>query len=306
MISLLFALALDAVFGEPPSKLHPVVWMGSYITWMKRQNRLTTWLAFWQGLVLFIIGLVLVILITGIGILVIQRFPFWIKTISIAVLLKPMFSVRSLINAGGAVKEALEAENLETARQELSWNLVSRDTSTLNDEEVAAATVSSLAENITDSIVAPLFYFVLFEPMGVGLLVASLYRFTNTADAMLGYRTKELEYFGKSAAHLDDILNFIPARLSSVILFLLLIGARKSAFKGLAAASTAKLSSPNGAWTMAMIAGGLNIRLEKKGVYILNETGKPATNKTIQTVQLLIIALTLFFALLSLGWHYAA
>lgn len=293
------SLFLDAVAGEPPSKLHPVVWMGNYVAWMKKRNTLQNWQSFWQGFGLLALGLLGLSLVTGLLLFFLRTSPTYLATIWLALLLKPMFSVRSLLDAGESVKQALELNNLPEARRLLAWHLVSRDTSELTEEEVAGAAVSSLAENITDSIIAPLFYFALF-----GLMGAVLYRFLNTADAMLGYRTEQLEYFGKAAAKLDDVLNFIPARLTSVLLFVLFI-AKKDAFKGLFVARKATVPSPNGAWTMGMVAGGLNICLEKKDVYSLNDSGEAASAHSISLVQNLIIAVTALFVLISFWWHYA-
>ena len=299
MISFFLAITLDAVAGEPPAKLHPVVWMGNYIAWMKKQNRFENWRAFWQGAALLALGFLVFVGVAWLISFFFIYLPSWLSVVWLALLLKPMFSVRALLDAGEGVRQALLAHDLPEARRLLSWHLVSRDTTELGEEEVAGAAISSLSENITDSIVAPLFYFILF-----GLSGAVFYRFVNTADAVLGYKNEELEYFGKAAARLDDILNFIPARLTSVLIFVVLLIMRKDAGQGLSSARKAQTPSPNGGWTMGMVAGGLNIKLEKKNVYVLNESGEAASHKSIASVQHLIVAVTAGFALLSLGWQY--
>jgi len=148
---------------------------------------------------------------------------------------------------------------------------VSRDTAALSEREIAGAATASLAENLTDSIVAPLLYAALF-----GLPGAAVYRFINTADAVLGYRTPELENFGYAAARADDLLNLVPARLAALLLLAAaaLSGAHvRSASRG-CWRDRRRTPSPNGGWTMALMAHALGVRLEKRGVYSLNPEGR--------------------------------
>ncbi len=211
--------------------------------------------------------------------------PRLLRLVLSAALLKPLFSVSALLDAGKAVQEALEKHDLPKARRLLAWHLVSRDTADLSESEVAGAAVSSLAENLTDSVVAPLFYLALF-----GLPGAAVYRFVNTADAMLGYRTPELEYFGKVAARTDDALNYVPARLAALLLGLALSlsgSDARSAWRGMR--RDARLTpSPNGGVTMALAAAGLGVRLEKRGVYTLNPAGRAPTAADIGSTARLI------------------
>ena len=283
------SLFWDALLGEPPSRLHPVVWMGHYLGWVKKRNREGAWRAFWRGAAYLTFGMVVVIGVAWLTVSALNLFPFWFSVLATALLLKPMFSLRALLRAGEEVKRALLQKDLSEARQLLSWHLVSRDTTALAEYEVAGAAVESLAENLTDSVVAPLFYFALF-----GLPGAALYRFVNTADAVLGYRTPDLEYFGKSAARLDDALNLIPARLSAVLLYIVLGLGRHRPARGLSAALSATLPSPNAGWTMALVAGGLGVKLNKRGVYTLNSGGElPGADDITRTQRLLVGAAAL-------------
>lgn len=297
---LALALGIDLIFGEPPTRFHPVGWMGRYLSWMRRQNKPQR--AFLRGLSLLMLGLVLVGCLTSFLLVVIAGLPIWLETLMLALFLKPMLSLRALLQAGESVKQALLLGDLDEARSLLSWHLVSRDTADLSESEVAGATVESLAENLTDSLVAPIFYFALF-----GLTGAVLYRFINTADAMLGYRTQELEYFGKFAARLDDILNFVPARITATLLGLALYSQGCSAYRGfrVALASQALLPSPNAGWTMATVAGGLNLRLDKRGVYSLNPTGRAPQMIDITKMQRLILSVTVLSLLVILGFERA-
>ena len=160
--------------------------------------------------------------------------------------------------------------------------------------------VESLAENLSDSVVAPLFYFAL-----LGLPGAALYRFVNTADAVLGYRTQELEYFGKPAARLDDALNLIPARFTAALLYIVLALSNKCPHKGLNAALDAELPSPNAGWTMGMVAGGLDLQLAKRGVYMLNAGGEAPGVQDIVETQRLLVGAALLGTLALIGLAYA-
>ncbi len=200
------AVLLDLLLGEPGNRWHPVAWVGRGLAWARqwapkggKTGLFFSGLLLTLGPLLFIPALVQAVAgWTG-------AFS-WMGLLVQAWLLKCTFALKWLILAAREVRTALAGENLEEARRHLGWHLVSRPTGALSVEHVASATVESVAENFTDSIVAPLFFFLLF-----GLPGAWAYRLVNTADAMWGYREGELEYFGKSAARLDDVLKSLLA-----------------------------------------------------------------------------------------------
>lgn len=165
-----------------------------------------------------------------------------------------------LLGEVAAVEETLQ-EDLEAARLRLR-SLVSRPTDSLSESEIRESALESLAENLNDSLVAPLFWFVL-----LGLPGAALYRFANTADALWGYRG-QWEWAGKLAAKADDLLNYLPARLTGLGL-----AGLRSSWKNLSS-EAAKTPSPNSGWPMAAMALFLGVRLSKRGVYILNPEGR--------------------------------
>jgi adenosylcobinamide-phosphate synthase len=181
-------------------------------------------------------------------------------------LLKPIFAYRGLRKAVKAVAKALANNNLTEARRLLSWHLVSRDTHELSEAEIAGAAIESLAENLADSLTAPLLAYA-----AGGLPAAWAYRFVNTVDAMWGYRTPEFEQLGKFPARLDDALNWLPARLTGG---LLVVAAWLSGNDARNAARTMlaqhhHTASPNAGWTMSAMAGALGVTLTKRGVYEL-------------------------------------
>jgi adenosylcobinamide-phosphate synthase len=188
-----------------------------------------------------------------------------------ALLLKPVFAYRNLRRAVSEVAAALARDDLVEARRLTGWHLVSRDTSQLSEAEVAGAAIESLAENVTDSVTAPLLAFAVG-----GLPAAWGYRLVNTADAMWGYRSPEFEWLGKFPARLDDLLNWLPARLTG---WLIVVAAWLTGADGERAGQTMlaqhhRVTSPNAGWTMSAMAGALNVTLSKRGVYEL--VGGPA------------------------------
>ncbi|WP_026234764.1 adenosylcobinamide-phosphate synthase CbiB [Calidithermus timidus] len=265
-MSVLLALLWDWRFGEPPAKLHPVVWMGHYLRWAGRGlTEQPPRAALALGTAGWLLGAALVVLVYGALERSIAPLPLWAGAILGACLLKPLFAFRMLLEEARYVEEALE-EGLEQGRWRLS-RIVSRDTRSLDEAEVREGALESLSENLSDSLVAPLFWFLL-----LGLPGAALYRFANTADAMWGYRG-EWEWAGRFAARADDLLSWLPARLTALVLWLCRPG---FSLRGLAAEAR-QTPSPNSGWPMAALALGLGVRLGKPGVYVLNPQGRRPT-----------------------------
>jgi len=182
--------------------------------------------------------------------------------------LKPTFAIRQLFAEAFAVATALEGGQIDEARRGLRA-LVSRPAGELDPPRVASAAIESVAENLADSVAAPLLYYVAF-----GLPGAVIYRVVNTADAMYGYHA-DLEWLGKAAARADDVLSWLPSRVSA----LALVGAATLLGGGGAGRRALKnwrqdgrrTESPNAGQPMAAMAGSLGRRLEKPGHYVLGE-----------------------------------
>lgn len=261
VLVIILAVGLDWLWGDPPNQFHPLLLMGRWLTWGRRlaPSRPRFWFgAGWTvgGILLFSLPL------WKVEQKKIHPFAFILHPF----LLKPIFAYRNLRRAILSVVEALSREDLAEARRLLSWHLVSRDTQDLSEAEVAGAAIESLAENLTDSLTAPLLAYA-----AGGLPAAWGYRFINTADAMWGYRNAEFEWLGKFAARLDDVFNWLPARLTGWLLILAAwLGsedARNAARTMLA--QHGRTASPNSGWTMSAMAGALGVTLDKRGVYAL-------------------------------------
>ena len=285
------ALAIDLVLGEPPRPIHPVVWMGKVTSFLEAKS------VGHRPLVQFVYGVVITLVTIGLFAVSAYFILFYLKSISMAayvvvgaVLLKSTFSLKELRRVASEVKKHLLKEELDRARYELR-SLVSRDTQGLPKPLLVSATVESVAENTCDTFVAPLFYFLLFGVPG-----AIAYRVVNTLDATIGYRGK-YEYLGKFVSKLDDVLNFIPARISALLLVLAAFLSRRDARSSWRTAlnSHSRTESPNAGWPMAAVAGALNVQLEKKDHYRLGRAGVPLVPETIgASIKLVQIAV--------LGW----
>ncbi|MBQ2665521.1 cobalamin biosynthesis protein [Methanobrevibacter sp.] len=311
--ALVLSLAIDVIFGELPTRIHPVVIIGSLIDFFKKlfiemKNRLS-------GL-LVVIGVCAVSSVILYIIYLFSSLNGIILFIIFSILLSSTFSVKMLIQTAIDVKKALD-DSIEKARKLVSY-LVSRDTEELTESFIVSATIESLTENITDSYVAPVFYYFIFgliilhypidNSLFYLLLIPMFYRISNTMDAMLGYKSEELSYIGYFPAKIDDVLNYIPARISGifVVFSAYLLGLDgKNAYK-IMMRDARKCPSPNSGYTMATTAGALNIQLIKKETYILGDDNKDITADDISkavklsktTIILYTITIILLFALL--------
>ncbi len=308
-LAVLVALALDRAFGEPPARCHPVVGMGNYLSFMGQRiapladgsdNHFATSFAL-GGLAWSLGALICVALAIGL-VWVLAGWPWWAQALVLGVLLKPLLSWRMLRDEVNAVETAL-GESLPAGRARLAW-LVSRDVATLSEAEVRESAIETLAENLNDSVVAPLFWFAV-----AGLPGAALYRFANTADAMWGYRGerngRDWTWAGKWAARADDVLSWLPARITAVLLAVPAAWQRLGQLRGQAGATP----SPNGGWPMAAMALALDVHLAKPGAYTLHPTGRsPTLADTTQALRLGgrvvgLLAAWACVAALFIGWR---
>ena len=309
ILALILSLMIDIIFAELPTRIHPVVIVGSMISFFKNvfinfKSRLSGLFVVIGVCLLSAIILFIIYYITSINIILL----FIVFTI----LLSSTFSVNMLLQTAVDVENALK-DNIDKARQLVSY-LVSRKTDELTESFIVSAAIESLTENITDSYVAPVFYYfifaliVLFYPFDnclyFLLLVTMLYRIFSTLDAMLGYKTDELINIGFVPAKIDDILNYIPARISGIYVVMsayMLKLDGKIAYR-IMRRDARNCPSPNSGYTMATTAGALNIQLIKKETYILGDDNKDITaddiSKAVKLSKLTIILFTITIILL--------
>jgi adenosylcobinamide-phosphate synthase len=267
------AVCLDLACGEPPADLHPVVWLGRLLAFLETSAPRVEPARFAYGLAVATVLPVLVGVLAELGA---RSLPWPLR----ALMLKPTFSGKALLDAATRVERSLQHDRLIQARADLRW-LVSRPTHALDANLVAAAAIESLAENFVDSWLAPL---LMYAACGTGGAYA--YRVANTADAMWGYHTPTYEYLGKAAARLDDALNFLPARLGAL---LLACSARRPVSAVRIWRHDARCTaSPNAGQTMAAAAGALQVRLEKPEHYVLYPDARPPTASDIAAARALV------------------
>ncbi len=285
-LALLLALAIDRLWGEPPARWHPVVWMGRFLEAMTRHvapgegRPLGATTAFVRGALAWWVG---ALIAAGLALAVsvaIHGWDWWWQALVLGVLLKPLMAWRMLREEVQAVEAALNL-SLKEGRDRLAW-LVSRDVITLSESQVRESAIETLAENLNDSVVAPLFWFVV-----AGLPGAAVYRFANTADAMWGYKGErngcDWTWAGKWAARADDVLSWLPARITAA---LLMLAGAAGCWRQLAQQAR-RTPSPNSGWPMAAMALVLDVQLAKPGVYTLHPPGRsPQTGDTHRAVQL--------------------
>lgn len=308
IITFIISIIIDLFYGELPTKIHPVVIIGKIIDFFKKlfiryHNR---WSGFLTTVLTIVSSCLLLLVIMKVSLL--NEYLF---IIIYSIILSSTYSIKMLLSTAKDIEYDLK-QDLNKARQSVSY-LVSRDTDELTESFIVSATIESMTENITDSYVAPVFYFIvasiIFMIFNIDyyiilLFIPFVYRISNTLDAMLGYTTDELIDIGFFPAKLDDILNYIPSRLSGLFIVLsayLLKYDGNNAFKILKR-DAKKCPSPNSGYTMAPTAGALNIQLVKKGTYILgdntNEIDVSDISKAINLTSLTIALFTIFILII--------
>jgi len=290
-VALVVALVLDELLGEPPGRWHPVVAMGTYLRRVEpRVPAAPSLPAALCGGAAVSLGVLASAAAGSVLDRASRRLP-WPAAVALqATVLWTLLSARLLREEVAAVEQAL-ARSTADGREQVS-RLVSRDTAALDAEQVRAAALGSLSENLSDSVVAP----ALAHAVG-GLTAAAAYRFVNTADAMWGYRSPRWEHAGRVAARADDLANLLPARLTG----LLLVGPDPDRLARLPR-EAARTPSPNGGWPMGALALRLGTRMTKPGVYALNPDARAAVAQdTARALRLFRLATVQAAALLGAG-----
>ncbi|MDW7990016.1 MAG: adenosylcobinamide-phosphate synthase CbiB [Archaeoglobaceae archaeon] len=282
-IYLLFsAVLLDIIFAEPPNRAHPVVWFGKITEIFKK---IFTKIEKYGAVVQFYYGVLTALLVILFSLfLLLLPIPYPYNYLWHLFLLFSSFSITSMIrHAKKCVKTNFEPSEVQ--------KIVSRDTKKLNKPQLRSAVIESTAENFVDGVFAPLFYFSIF-----GIAGAVVYRAINTLDSMIGYRGR-YEFFGKFSARLDDIANYIPARVSLIFFEILKRGSFSYGLK-----NKVKL---NGC-TISAMSYVLGVKLEKPGFYSL--PGRYAEDedvwKTIKLFKILSIMAIILSVLLLLLRNY--
>ena len=311
------ALAIDRLLGEPAARWHPVVWMGRWLAWAGARlapaagtpRRLSDARVFWSSALSWCGAAAAVFAVAWLLQAWVLSQPAWLAALALGLCLKPLLAWAMLHDEVLAVEGEL-GRSLDAGRVRLA-RLVSRDVTQLSPTQVRESAIESLVENLNDSLVAPLFWFVL-----LGLPGAALFRFANTADAMWGYRgvraldgvPRDWTWAGRWAARAGDVLAWVPAHITALLI--LLLGSGLGAALATAArlpAEARRTPSPNSGWPMAAMALALGVRLGKPAVYVLNAAARPPepadTLRACAIGSRCALAVTLAACALLLGWQ---
>ncbi|AQQ55155.1 adenosylcobinamide-phosphate synthase CbiB [Planococcus lenghuensis] len=267
MVSHIFAIAagflLDRLIGDPPGWPHPVRWIGTLIARLtKRWNRPPH--AFRNG---FFLVLTVTAAATGIAASIVWAASavHWMAGFAAETLLIASgLAQKSLRDAAADVYHPLAAQDFGTAREKLSW-IVGRDTRELDESEIVRGVVETVSENTSDGVTAPLFWAFLLGAPGIWL-----YKAVNTCDSMVGYKNEAFQHFGFASAKLDDVLNYVPSRLTGALLLLATRNERQLTIRQRFTEwmrDARKHPSPNSGWLEAATAVQLGIRLGGTNTY---------------------------------------
>lgn len=270
---------LDLLLGDPYWMPHPIRWIGRYIGWLDKKLRTKTEKQKIMG-----VGFVVLVLLPVAGIsagIVLLCKNEWIATGIIAIMSYQILAARCLQVESMKVYNALEEGELEKARAAVSM-IVGRDTSVLDRTGITRAAVETVAENTSDGVIAPLFYLLIGGP-----ILGFVYKAINTMDSMVGYKNETYLHFGWAAAKLDDIVNWIPSRLSALFMivsaYLLQMNGR-NAWK-IWKRDRRKHASPNSAQTESVCSGALGVELAGDAVYFGKKVKKPTIGDALRDIE---------------------
>ncbi len=313
---LLLAAAIDIVFGEPPVAIHPVVWIGKLVTFLKNAAPKTHRKSYGVLMALCCVFFSAMIGYSVLYIAALPGIPGILGLLLEAYFLKATFAINCLLSPAREIYGHLEANRLEKVREMLPI-YVSRNTSKLTRTQMSSAVIESVSENYVDGILSPIFYYALFG--GYGLIAAYIFKAISTLDSMVGYKTEPYRELGYFSAKSDDVLNWIPARISVIFilaaaLVVSLLPKKQGKTNPLNTIKSVledgmKTPSPNSGYPMAATAGALGVKLEKPDNYVLGASYPPTEINDIKRVsQLIAIAsgfsLAAFAAIIQIAGIY--
>jgi adenosylcobinamide-phosphate synthase len=297
------AIFIDLIFGDPKNKYHPTVWIGGLIAKLtpvvKNQNSNLEKLG---GILVITItsSIVILLLLTlniGLSLISIDYISLITSVIISGLLLKTTIAIRGMEKHAKAVLESLDQNDLAMARTNLSM-IVKRNTKNLDKNHVISGVLESISENTVDGITGPLFYFAFF-----GLPGAFVYRVINTADSMIGYKTNIFKNVGWFAATCDTIVNYIPSRLTGLVMVLsaiILQNNGKESYK-IMMRDGKKTESYNAGYPMAALAGALETKFEKLNHYKLGNGEVTLTKEHVDSaITIMKLTSILFFGMVTI------
>jgi adenosylcobinamide-phosphate synthase len=307
VLSVVLAIGLDLVLGDPKNRYHPTVWIGTligkFVPLIRSSNPASEKLG----------GMILVVsvatLVAVLAFYIDQAFAYLnhldliefskilvlaTSVLAIGLLLKTTIAVKGMQRHASQIMDSLSRNDLDDARAKLSM-IVKRNTKNLDKQHIISATLESISENTVDGITGPLFYFAFF-----GLVGAFVYRTVNTVDSMIGYKTDLFRNLGWFGANCDKVLNFVPSRLTSLIMILasIIVGGNWKHSLEVMKRDGPKTESPNAGYPMATMAGALGVKFEKLDHYVLGDGSTEFTEKHFKVAISIMKVTTILFAIL--------
>ena len=285
VIKIWIAYVLDLIFGDPQNIIHPVQIIGKMInigekSLLEKKYKSDRKYKFFAGMIL---NITVISLTYGITYLIRRTSEnSIIFTVAEIYLMYTVFSINSLAREGNRVYNILKEGNIEKARKDLSY-LVSRDTGTMDEKMIIRSTMETISENTVDGIVAPMLYMFLG-----GLPLSMTYKAINTFDSMVGYKNEKYMDFGKFSAKLDDVANFIPARVTGILIVIsaMILGYDYKNSLKIFIRDRKNHSSPNSGHAEAGVAGALGVQFGGKVSYFGKEVDKPVIGDKIKDFEL--------------------
>jgi len=296
LLILVSALLIDLVFGEPPVKIHPTVWMGNVIAYFKlkirggppKREKI-------MGVLMGLLVIMLFAVPVHFSLLWVQHRLGQLGYIIVSsIVLKSTFAIKCMKQFTSPIADALLQEDVEQAKRFLPY-IVRRDPSTFGKRHIISATVETIGEGTVDGITSPLFYYAFFGVPG-----AVAYRVVNTLDSMGGYRDPKHINLGWFSAKLDTIANYVPARLTAILMVVsaLLLRENWRGSWGIMKRDKNVTDSPNAGWTMSSSAGMFNVQLEKPGYYALGDNNDELSPDHIYRALRIMEATAILFSIL--------
>jgi len=285
VIKIWIAYVLDLIFGDPQNIIHPVQIIGKMInigekSLLEKKYKSDRKYKFFAGMIL---NITVISLTYGITYLIPRTSEnSIILTVAEIYLMYTIFSINSLAREGNRVYNILKEGNIERARKDLSY-LVSRDTGTMDEKMIIRSTMETISENTVDGIVAPMLYMFLG-----GLPLSMTYKAINTFDSMVGYKNEKYMDFGKFSAKLDDVANFIPARITGILIVIgsIILGYDYKNSLKVFIRDRKNHSSPNSGHAEAGVAGALGVQFGGRVSYFGKEVDKPVIGDKIKDFEL--------------------
>ena len=285
VIKIWIAYVLDLIFGDPQNIIHPVQIIGKMInigekSLLEKKYKSDRKYKFFAGMIL---NITVISLTYGITYLIRRTSEnSIILTVAEIYLMYTVFSINSLAREGNRVYNILKEGNIEKARKDLSY-LVSRDTGTMDEKMIIRSTMETISENTVDGIVAPMMYMFLG-----GLPLSMTYKAINTFDSMVGYKNEKYMDFGKFSAKLDDVANFIPARVTVILIVIsaMILGYDYKNSLKIFIRDRKNHSSPNSGHAEAGVAGALGVQFGGRVSYFGKEVDKPVIGDKIKNFEL--------------------